>query len=738
MSHTNFHIGDSIALGEDTIGNYFERNCYYVDKSLIVKEFVEAPWSCLLITRPRRFGKSLAMSLMTSFFDITSVNHESFTRLKIFEHEEIVSNYYQKIPVISLTLKNVPADTWEKALSNLKTTISLLARKARDSIVNRWDKNNPYYDEIVDQLIQECSSIGVLENSLLIISSFLCRSYAIKSKELFAKVCMSEYLSAFEENCPIVWMGKEIDDFFLEFKVCCKRKYRESSVQHLCEDLDAFLMRTEALAREKSKSINQRKGCYLFIDEYDSVYHSSISHGYENQAFPFFGTFFTSALKSNPYILRACMFGITRVSKDCILSGLNNLGVSTIMDDNFADKFGFSEDEVREIINVSGTSMTLTELRGSYNGYCFGKKTRVYNPLSVMSAISNEMIRNYWINTASMDFVISLIRANDAQEEVIEAFKKIATSHTFEIPFRQDVRVSFKDPLSSIDILYLLYLCGYFTKYETEDPPQRLSLEENMAMETEVSSSPSTIASIPWMSSTANVPYSVVCLKVPNKEVFLGFRLFFQQLLDMDAVKENVSLIGLLKSASFGDWKNQFIYKFTEGLSYFDVNENTKEAEFHRNMYFFLMSGSGPTDELVSNREHGKGRSDIILSNGEKGQAFIFELKATKDIQDMHLYAKQGLRQIHDRAYFQGFRRLSSSIGIISICFCGKNQPVIMFEHYTKSGHDWNLSSASHDEDGLELIKSPAPSLHEPIASEDTNRLGKDKAPPTKKMRLPQ
>ena len=292
-------------LGHSDFKNIIENDNYFVDKSLLIEEVVKARKNVLLFPRPRRFGKTLNLSMLRYFFDKNNPqNKQLFKDLKIWQTDENIKRHCCKYPVINLSFKDAKANTWEETLNYLKIEISKAYKQHR---------------------------------------------YLLKGDCLFddEKILFNEILTR----------KANIADF-------------ANSISQLSEYLQRF----------------HNENIIILIDEYDTPIQSGYNTFYD-EVISFMRNLLSGAFKDNSYLYKGIITGILRVSKESIFSGLNNLSVYSILDDEFSNRFGFTENEVKQVIKDFEVNTNYEKIKKWYNGYKFGKTERIYNPWSYISGL---------------------------------------------------------------------------------------------------------------------------------------------------------------------------------------------------------------------------------------------------------------------------------------------------------------------------------------------------------------
>ncbi|WP_432205469.1 AAA family ATPase (plasmid) [Cetobacterium somerae] len=539
----------SLPVGVDDFKEIIESNYYFVDKSLLIDELLSKKSKVTLLSRPRRFGKTLNMSMLNYFFSIEDRenNRKLFQGLNISKIDKM--EYAGEYPVIYISLKDIKVDSWEKCLEKIKDLIVQLYRKKY--FVREILKE--YELEAFDKAIAGNISAAELENSLLNLSSMLERYH-----------------------------GQKV---------------------------------------------------IILIDEYDTPLVTAHSQGYYDEAIFFFRNFLSAALKGNPYLEFSVLTGILRVAKESIFSGLNNLSVSTILDNDF-NHFGLTEDEVEELLKYYELEYGLEDVKKWYNGYRFGKKL-VYNPWSLINFASKSELNPYWVNTSDNSLIKELLDKNDSK--VIDDLKAVFSGNEIEEVITENIIFS---DLEDVDTIWSLML---FSGYLTYD---RVKISEITGAKT-------------------------YFLKIPNYEVQSFFKNTF--------IKEyshgkTAMYFKMLEDLYKGDIK-KFEYKFKElylsAISYHDSGDS--EKYYHHFMLGLLLT-LGDKYIITSNRESGYGRYDIALEpKDKKNFGLIFEFKIG-DKNSIHEKAKEALVQINEKKYDVAMKNNGVSKVIkIGMAFSGKD-----------------------------------------------------------------
>ena len=533
-----------IPIGIDDFKKIRENNYYYIDKTNFIEEIGKNVGKTLLFTRPRRFGKTLNMSMLKYFFDIKNKEENK----KLFQNLYIEkSDFFEEqgaYPVVYISLKGIKADTWESSFFLIKSLIS--------SIYNEFE------------YIREKLNESQLES--------------------FNKI----------------WLKKDDGEY-----------------RNALKNLTSFLYEY------------YKKEVILLIDEYDSPLINAYEHGYYDEAIVFFQVFYGEALKTNPYLRMGIMTGIIRVIKAGIFSDLNNLKVYSILEKEYSDFYGFTQEEVEKALKNFNIEYELPEVKAWYDGYRFGN-SEVYNPWSILNFIQSEELRAYWIETSG-NFLINDILKN-VSTETIEILEHLFNGISMEenISGNSDLSVLMRED----EIWELLLFSGYLT------------IDEKIGESYE----------------------DIYTLRLPNREVKEFFRKKFIDVnfgestfrKSMEALKKNnikdfekyLQNI-LLKSTSFHDTKSEIFY---HGLIL--------------GMMFYL-----DRDYIVkSNEESGLGRYDVSIEPRNKNnRAYILEFKVTKNEEDLEKESKEAIEQIISKKYDTSLKeRGVKEIVFLGIAFCSK------------------------------------------------------------------
>ena len=545
----------AVPVGIEDFERIINEDYYYVDKTILIEELLINRAPVTLFTRPRRFGKTLNMSMIKSFFDIKNKEENK----KLFENLKISNSEYMseqgKYPVIFISLKDLKGNSWKENFILIKKYIKNIYME----FYNLKDKLNPIFKNDFEKIVME------------------------------------------KEDADWLYALKNLSNYLYEY-------YGEKAI--------------------------------ILIDEYDAPIINAFDKGYYNEAINFFQTFYSSALKTNNSLKYGILTGITRIIKEGIFSGLNNLKVDTILNKKYSEYFGLLESEVIEMLDYFGMKYKIEEVKEWYNGYIFGE-SEVYNPWSIVNYIDNREIKAYWANVSGNTLLENML--NHAGESVYEDLKRFTDGESIEKYISDGTTI--KSLLSNDDEIWqLLLYSGYLTKDEKQEKE-----------------------------SDSNV-YN---LKIPNKEIRKYFGNMFLNRFFGTEVKTNI----LIKALEGGDIK-----KFEETLgeiminmlSHFDLDKEMEKIYqvFMIGLVGFLMGKY----EIISNDESGYGRYDLAMipiKSNEK--AYLMEFKISKTKKGMEESAEKALKQIDEKKYDTKLKaRGIKNILKIGIAFYGKEVKVVL------------------------------------------------------------
>ena len=552
-----------IGIGESDFKVLRLKNYYFIDKSLYIKDILDNTSKVILVTRPRRFGKTLNMSMLRYYFDIKGKdNKELFKDLKIMKEDEYYTSKLGYYPVIYLTLKDVNDRNFDNMLLDLKT-----------AMINMYKEH----------------------------------MYLLSSDKIydFEKNKINEILNAKEDEVVL-----------------------KNAVKDLSEYLNRYYGRP----------------VILLVDEYDVPLQSAYVKGYYDEAIEFLKGFYNVTFKDNQYLEKTVLTGVSRIAKESLFSGMNNFKVFTIMDNEFADDFGITTEEMKKVISDFNVEEDEEEIKKWYDGYKIGNVEGIYNPWSILNYLTDKQLKPYWVNTSSNDLIkMTFKKSNSIKENMIKLLQGEAV----------EVKINLETIIVGIEereenIWGLMLQTGYLKVEEVVDLLGRR--------------------------------YKV---KIPNYEI----KSLFEEIIDtwFDNKVEGNDLRSILEdliTLRLEDFERKFKKLVIEMFSFFDVGENTAENFYHA---FVLGMLVGLKDKyfVKSNRESGYGRYDIMLEPKDKnGNSFIIEFKIAEDMEEESLekLIEEAKKQIEEKKYEQELKeRGFSNITKIVFAFKGKEVKMEIF-----------------------------------------------------------
>ncbi len=535
----DYSMPRTVSIGRQDFASIITNGYFYVDKTNFIKEWWENGDSVTLITRPRRFGKTLNMSMVEQFFSVDYADRgDLFENLNIWKEEK-----YQKlqgtIPVISLSFANVKENTYEKTKIRICQTLTDLYIKyafLRDSDV-LTERDREYFDRVSERMADTDAVIALHK--------------------------LSDFMQRYYEKKPII-----------------------------------------------------------LLDEYDTAMQEAYVYGYWDEMVSFTRSLFNATFKTNPYFDRAVMTGITRVSKESIFSDLNNLTVVTTTSDKYAESFGFTQNEVSNVLREYGLTEMEARIKEWYDGFTFGKRTDIYNPWSIINYLDSRKLGAYWANTSSNSLVGKLIRQGGKDIKLImENLLNGGTLHT-----KIDEQIIFNQLDHNEYAIWSLLLASGYLKVEryTMDP------------------------------DTGKEEYD---LKLTNKEV----RLMFQNMIEGWFKTYVPAYNDFIKALLEGDVEamNYYINKVALAtFSNFDVgNKPSEQAEperFYHGFVLGLMVELADRYTITSNRESGFGRYDVMLEPKtltDNAIIMAFKVHRANKEKDLEDTVKSALLQIEEKQY---------------------------------------------------------------------------------------
>ncbi|MBE6141492.1 MAG: hypothetical protein E7175_01425 [Erysipelotrichaceae bacterium] len=520
-----------------------KKDCYYVDKTLFLEDIINSPESAtFLFTRPRRFGKSLMLSLCKYFFDINEDSLTLFKDTNIINKDHRYAEYINKYNVIHLNLKGINGRSYADYIELLKFKIS-------DIYSDLINPENDFENNVINR---KCTN-NELKESLY-------------------------YLT--------------------------KKLYKKNNVKTI-----------------------------ILIDEYDTPLETAYVNGYFDDARDLMKDFLGNAIKSNPYLYKAIVTGITQVSHSSIFSDLNNLMVNNILS-NKDEFFGFTDDEVEKLLRYSNFNGDYNEVKRWYGGYFFQNK-EVYNPWSILNFISNIFVyKAYWTNTGSYKLLHETVKllSGDVNSDLVS----LTNGENVNTTINENISYDFVD--NNINLYSLLAFSGY-------------------------------------LSIHPNFPSNYYTVRIVNEEIKIAFN---KEIMETLVNKDNFMILKKIKESLISFNTKEFVsnlaFYIQNRLSYLDLNSEKAYQIMIVTLGSVLMD-----DALVSSEiEEGQGRCDIVIrSISNNDYSIILELKYLKNrpsISDLEKSASKALNQIKEHKYYSDALRINSKrILLIGLSFSHKN-----------------------------------------------------------------
>ena len=547
----------TISIGIQGFSDLRERNCYFVDKTHFIKEWWESQDMVTLINRPRRFGKTLNMSMLECFFSNKYANRaDLFAGLSIWK-EEKYRQLQGTYPVLFLSFASVKAGNLEEAKAQVKGEIARVYRE------NKYLIDTDIFDN--------------------------------RERERYDNVVVS------------------MDDVTAQ-----------DSLRNLAEWMEKYY----------------GKKVIIFLDEYDTPMQEAYIQGYWDDFTSFVSSLFNATFKTNPYLERAIMTGITRVSKESIFSDLNNLRVVTTTSDLYADCFGFTEEEVFAALDEYEMSDKKDEVKQWYDGFTFGEYRDIYNPWSITNYLKEKKLRAYWAATSSNGLVSRLIRT--ASVDVKEKMEDLLKGQEIVVNFDEQIVYNQLDQDENA-IWSLLLASGYLKADQVE---YRGMLNK------------------PWYHLT-----------ITNLETESMFENMFAGWFKNQDANYNDFVKAMLK----GSLKEMNIYMNDVALttfSSFDTGRRpsgkTQPERFYHGFVLGLLADLRERYQIRSNRESGYGRYDVMLMPlNQQDKAIVIEFKVHEPDEESSLQdtVQSALDQIKEKNY--DAELLAQGISADRICHYG-------------------------------------------------------------------
>lgn len=538
-----------IPVGKDDFDKIRRNHSYYVDKTELIYELVDGTDNeVTLFTRPRRFGKTLMMSMMKNFFSIQKGDSQVlFAGLNIMKHEAFCAEWMNQYPVLFLTFKGVEALSFEEAYKTLEVKLSELCISHRDLLNDQHVAGADI--STFQKLMEKKAELAEIKDSL--------------------KTLMRMMFAVYEK--PVILL---IDEYDVPL----------------------------AKASEQNTEGNQYYAKML-----------DVIRG-----------MFDAALKGNEFLKFAVVTGCLRIAKESIFTGTNNFMSYSVLDDDFSEYFGFTQDEVDRMLEEADREERAEDIRSWYDGYVFGN-TSVYCPWDVTSYVAallrnrNAKLKNYWKNTSHNGILLTFV--NRTEFDVSDKFETLLNGGTILQTISDELTY---DTLheSEENLWSVLLMTGYLTKADPE------------------------------------ADGDTVELKIPNTEISNIFEETvvkrFNEALALDRSKQKE----LMKALWDGD-ENTASRMMTDILF-----ETISYHDYHENYYHAFLTGiiSGLGYAVKSNQENGLGRSDIDVREKRRKRGMLLEAKKSEKEEDMEKDALEGRQQIIDKEYLRGFNGFDSVV----------------------------------------------------------------------------
>lgn len=554
-------VGNKIETTSDNFGRMVKNDCLLIDKTMMIKDFLEGKDSSLIL-RPRRSGKSLNVSMLYYFLS-SEVAGEStsglFDNLAIAKENkgQFIKEHQGKYSVISITFKDVKNSTYAEAIEKIHVLVMGLYREHKKMLLS--EKLDEEDKKLFKKYLSETISQAELEQSLYVLSEFLFKVY--------------------------------------------------------------------------------EKKVIILIDEYDSPLTNAYQYKFLEPLSLFLRNMFSSALKGNPFIEKGLMTGILRVSKNELLSGLNNVEIYSLFDTNYDQYFGFTEEEVVDLTNKIGSDHSLEEIKQFYNGYHFGDKV-IYNPWSLMHYLDKKELSPYWVLTSGDKLLKELFIKSDV--EIKDKLSMLMQGEV--ITGRISLKTSYEDLMESPDALWtLLLFSGYLT------------------IESKIQDNDTVIGQ----------------LRIPNKEILAQYKgIFNAWLSEALGEKRYHSFLTSLLAGDVSAFTETLGSYLMDSLSFRDVAGEKKAENFYHGFVAGLIASVGDTHWVDSNKESGRGLYDIMLTpkSNQNTRGLILEFKHAKKIDLIEDEAMKALTQINKLQYVTELKRYPHITQILKVglAFSGK------------------------------------------------------------------
>ena len=554
----------NIPVGVSDFAEIRKNGYYFIDKSELIEKLVKTKATKVtLITRPRRFGKTLGMSMLANFFDIRKDSHELFNGLAISRNSGLCANWMNQYPTVFLTLKDVDGLDFESAKSMLQRRIAELCRQY--FYLTESEKVNPFDKKIFLQLVDVVDG---------------------KTTDTMLKTSLSLIMQM-------------LHDYY-------------------------------------------EKPVILLLDEYDVPLAKASAHGYYDQMLDMMRAMMSTSVKDNSNLLFAVVTGCLRISNESIFTGTNNVVSDSIVKSRLNEYFGFTSQEVGQILEDSGYQNEAERVRAWYDGYHFGEFD-MYCPWDVLNYVydlqEHEEISqsvSYWRNTSDNAVIRSFL---DHKQNLITAKLEILLGGGYIIQ-KIDENLTYDfDRCSDENFWSVLYLTGYLTRCREKDlrPEDRNRIRDGFT-----------------------------ALMIPNEEI--------QEIYRDTIVKWFMESAPSWKPENLGE----AIWRGDVGTIISEMNRLLRKTisyhDYREDYYHAFLAGifTGIGYAVESNREHGTGRSDIVIADPSNMRVVIFEVKIAEDRTKLERECEEALTQIRNRSYAEEFLENGNEVLCYGIAFYKK------------------------------------------------------------------
>ena len=524
----------NIPVGISDFAKIRDRKYYYVDKTKLISDLLEEETAeVTLITRPRRFGKTMAMSMLSHFFDIRKDSKAMFQGLKIAKDTDLCDEWMNQWPVLFISFRRVDGLNFESAFGMLQETITDIYGDHLYLLDS--PRISSYQKEIMDRILRKTASEEEIKASILLLTKLMQAHY----------------------SKPVI----------------------------------------------------------LLIDEYDVPIAKASANGYYDEMLDVMKGIL-QALKDNDALRFAVITGCLRIAKESIFTGTNNFVSDTISSSHLNEYFGFTQEEVDQILIDADQTDHAEDVKAWYDGYHFGDLD-VYCPWDVMNYLrdlrKNPKIKpaSYWRNTSDNAIIRSFI--DYAGENIHEKMETLLAGGYIIQKIREDLTYDYLHS-SEENLWSILYSTGYLTQVRGEE-----------------------------------LPADTAALMIPNAEIRQIFETTVQEWFDDSARKENrTALFDAVWSGDIETLTEEMNELLRKTISYHDYKE-----DFYHAFLAGIFTGAGYS--VDSNRERGEGRSDVVVRNSSKGRVALFEAKYAKTLDGLEASCETALQQIEDRQYAKDF-----------------------------------------------------------------------------------